>query len=82
MEKRRLETYTLPGITMEQVFSFRNILSEGDIVNAELWIEGDKWGTQPVEIFKKYTHIAMTDKGPVSWINIAIHNKGLLVKYA
>ena len=74
-----------PKIYTEDVMRMRDILHEGDTVLAEVFIARERNGGAPgveevmrVTILEKYPHIARTDRGTVSWVNITIHNQHLL----
>ena len=70
-------------LTVRQVEDLRDLLQPGDKVKAEILSarhgsdELGAWKVEKVEIRKNYTHMALTDKGPVTWKNIAIHNRHL-----
>lgn len=74
-----------PKIYTADVMRMRDILHEGDTVLAEVFTPRETSGGAPgveevmrVTILEKYPHIARTDHGTVSWVNITIHNQNLL----
>lgn len=74
-----------PKIYTEDVMRMRDILHEGDTVLAEVFTPRETSGGAPgveevmrVTILEKYPHVARTDHGTVSWVNITIHNQHLL----
>lgn len=84
-----MNTYTTvgpaPKIYTDDVMRMRDILHEGDTVLAEVFTPRETSGGAPgveevmrVTILEKYPHVARTDRGTVSWVNITIHNQHLL----
>lgn len=74
-----------PKIYTADVMRVRDMLHEGDTVLAEVFTPRETSGGAPdveevmrVTIIEKYPHVARTDRGTVSWVNITIHNQHLL----
>lgn len=81
MKKVLITTYTCDLL--------RQYIKVHDIVRAEIWHPNDKSSNssglgrdvvEKVEIWDKYPYIAITNRGSVSWVNIAIHNQDLIRK--
>lgn len=74
------------AVYISDVQKLRDWLQVGDIVKAEVFhiatldrtFQHEAYGTEAVEIKEKYKHFAITDKGTVTWNDIAIHNKDLV----
>lgn len=67
-------------ITTEEVYRLRDTIQIGTKVKAEVFkvdTAGGTFGTELVTILKKYPYIALTNKGPIPWNDIAIKNKSL-----
>lgn len=71
------------AIRTQDVGKLKDYIFVGEKVKAEIFIPpsgtgtGD-FGTTDVVILEKYPHFAVTDKGDVTWNNIAIHNRSLM----
>lgn len=79
--KSLTEIVRMNTITVEMVRDLRDRLQPGDEVMAEMWrpdTAGGTFGTEKITILVKYEHIALTNKGAVSWNDIAINNRQLL----
>ena len=86
MRSHTTQTLQQTAIYVSDVIRLRNWLRVGDIVKAEVHhvttvdrsVEHNDFGTEPVEILEKYPNFAMTNRGAITWNNIAIHNKDLV----
>lgn len=74
-----------PKWTTHHVMMIREIVQPGDRVLAEVFMprvtSGGFDGKQEVvtvTVIQKYNHVAVTDRGTVSWVNILLHNAALL----
>lgn len=74
-----------PRIYTADIMRLRDLIREGDTVLAEVFTPRETSGGAPdveevmrVTILEKYPHVARTDRGTVSWVNITIHNQHLL----
>lgn len=71
--------------TAYHVMMIRELVKTGDRVRAEVYKvqEENETVLYPTEvlyvtILEKYPHVALTDRGTVSWVNILLHNADLL----
>ena len=71
--------------TTEHVMAVRDLVGIGDRVRAEVYKNAYTGETvlYPTEvlyvtIIEKFPHIALTDRGSVSWVNILLNNTELL----
>lgn len=75
-----------PRYTMHDVYRLREYLQEGDMVLAEVFAARSRSSGDGgevvlfVTILAKYPHVAVTDRGTVSWVNILLHNADILRK--
>lgn len=73
------------NISVEAVMALAEEIEIGATVKAEVYSLrssnsgiSDNTTIEDVTILEKYPYFAMTDRGAITWTNIAIHNKWLL----
>ena len=77
---RSVSDYMLRNVTtVEDVEYVKEVVQVGDKVKAEVWYSSPtqhegRFFVEEVTILRKYSHLALTDKGSATWSDIAVHN--------